>query len=366
MVQRRWWFVVGVVVSSMGVTSLAGAQLPVPVPTPPVQPPPVTTPPLPKPPPLPVPTPPAPKPPALPTPPPVPTLPAPKAPAPTAPVHTPTVSVPSVSTPSVSTPAGRVPSVSTPRASTPASGARAGTGSASSGSGATAGSAAAGGSGAAAGPTGTTPGGSAAPGAAGAGDAGGQSTAGHSPSAATDNSRAAKVRDRALRRAVLRFQGCLARVPRAERRVLTLRAGVGAARTHSRTEVARITHLRRARVIKLERRGLRRLHALGRAGACQDTAATSAIAPTGTGTALPPGSAPGGRGAVLAEHHANHSKNGGSQGQRKPNAELSISRPSGIPGGGSFDLALVLAPLAVLAFLLVTMREVRRARRPGT
>jgi hypothetical protein len=184
----------------------------------------------------------------------------------------------------------------------------------------------------------------------------------------TDTSPAAKVRrrDRALRRAVLRFQGCLSRVPRAERRVLSLRAGIGAARTHSRTEVARITHLRRARVIRLERRGLRRLHALARAGACQDTEATSAMAPAGTGTALPPGSTPGGRGAVLAEHHSSDSEDGGSEGQRKPNAELSISRPSGIPGGGSFDLALVLAPLAVLAFLLVMTREVRRARRPGT
>ena len=60
------------------------------------------------------------------------------------------------------------------------------------------------------------------------------------------------------------------------------------------------------------------------------------------------------------------SKDGGARGQkRKPNAELSISRPSGIPGDGSLDLALVLAPLAVLAFLLVVTREARN-RRPGT
>ena len=376
MVHRRWWFVVGVVVISMvGVTGLAGAQLPVPVPTPTVQTPPVSTPPLPKPPALPVPTPPVPTPPALPTPPKVPTvpIPAPTAPAP-APVHIPSVSVPSVSTPSVSTPAGSVPSVSTPKISTPASGPRSGAGSASSGSGGAARSAASGASGtsgasgAAAGPTGTTPGGSPASG-SGASGADGQSTAGHPSSGATDNSRAAKVlrRDRALRRAVLRFHGCLSRIPRAERRVLTLRAGVGAARTHSRTEVARITHLRRARVIKLERRGLRRLHALARAGACQDADATSAAVQAGTpGTALPPGGTPGGRGAVLAEHHSADSKDGGSRGQQsKPNAELSISRPSGIPGDGSLDLALVLAPLAVLAFLLVVTREARN-RRPGT
>jgi hypothetical protein len=155
-------------------------------------------------------------------------------------------------------------------------------------------------------------------------------------------------------------------MPRAERRVLTLRAGVGAARTHSRTEVARIMHLRRARVIRLERRGLRRLGALGRAGACQDAQATFATAPAGTGAALPAGSPPSGRGAVLAEHHSRGSKAGGAQGHRKPTAELAISRPAGIPGGDSFDLALVLAPLAVLAFLLVMTRELRRPGRPGT
>jgi hypothetical protein len=99
--------------------------------------------------------------------------------------------------------------------------------------------------------TGSPPGGSASP-APGATGAGGSSAPSSSSRGAAE-SPAAKVRrrDRALRRAVLRFQGCLSRVPRAERRVLTLRAGVGAAPTRSRTEVARITHLRRARVITL-------------------------------------------------------------------------------------------------------------------
>ena len=88
----------------------------------------------------------------------------------------------------------------------------------------------------------------------------------------------------------------------------------------------------------------------------------------GTGTALPPaGGASGDRGAVLAEHHSSApSKDGaGAEGEgegerKRPTAELSISRPSA-PGGDSFDLALVLAPLAILAFLLVITREIRRA-----
>jgi hypothetical protein len=167
----------------------------------------------------------------------------------------------------------------------------------------------------------------------------------------------------------MRLQGCLASVPRSERRVLALRAGVGRARPHSRTEVARITHLKRKRVVTLERRGLRRLRALARSGVCGGAGGSSsaaAMAP-GTGTALPPaGGASGDRGAVLAEHHSSApSKDGGSaeaEGERKrPTAELSISRPLAPGGGDSFDLALVLAPLAILAFLLVITREIRRA-----
>jgi hypothetical protein len=176
--------------------------------------------------------------------------------------------------------------------------------------------------------------------------------------------RAARVerRERSLRRDVLRFKGCLARVPRSERRVLTLRAGVGRARPHTRTEVARITQQKRKRVVALERRGLRRLRALNGAGLCGAAAGTTTVAlAPGTGT-LPPAAGPhGDRNAVLAEHRSSReSKEGGAQGHKPPTAELSISRPSA-RGGDSFDLALVLAPLAVLAFLLVITREVRRA-----
>ena len=146
--------------------------------------------------------------------------------------------------------------------------------------------------------------------------------------------------------------------------MLSLRAGVGRLRPHTRSEVARITHLRRARVIKLERRGLSRLRALNRAGARQDADApttTAVTAAPGTGTPVPPAGGSGQRSGVLAEHHSSaSSKDGGSQGKPE-RAELSISRPatSG-PAGTSFDLALVLGPLAFLAFLLVITREVRR------
>jgi hypothetical protein len=153
-------------------------------------------------------------------------------------------------------------------------------------------------------------------------------------------------------------------VPRSERRVLSLRAGVGRLRPHTRSEVARITHLRRARVIVLEHHGLSRLRALNRAGACQEAGAptTTMTAAPGTGTPLPPAGGSGQRSAALAEHQSSAaSRDSGSQGKPE-RAELSISRPSTSgPSGGSFDLALVLGPLAFLAFLLVITREVRRS-----
>jgi hypothetical protein len=370
--RQRWWLVAVVFVICMGMSGLpAGAQLPVPVPTPPVPTPPVPTPPVPAPPKLPpIPTPPipTPKPPPLPTPPTIPTPKPPPTPAPSAPVRVPSVTVPSVKTPSVTTPAGTAPSASTPSVRTPGSGAiRAGgaTGSGASGSG----SRSAGGSGGGApGSAGTTPAGSS-PGSATSPGTGATGADGQTPRSGSSNakpkSRAARVqqRERALRRTVLRFHGCLSRVPRSERRVLSLRAGVGRLRPHTRSEVARITHLRRARVIRLERGGLRRLRALNRAGACQDAGATTtAVAPApGTGTPVPPASGSGQRSAVLAEHHSSApSKDSGSHGKPE-RAELSISRPSTSgPGGSSLDLALILGPLAFLAFLLVITREVRR------
>jgi hypothetical protein len=84
------------------------------------------------------------------------------------------------------------------------------------------------------------------------------------------------------------------------------------------------------------------------------------MATTGTVTPLPPATGTGQRSAVLAEHHSSASKDNGSQGKPE-RAQLAISRPATIsPGGSSFDLALVLGPLAFLAFLLVITREVRR------
>jgi hypothetical protein len=181
----------------------------------------------------------------------------------------------------------------------------------------------------------------------------------------------ARKRDRDLRRAVVRLQGCLGRVPRAERRILRLRAGVGIDHTRSRADVARITGIRRARVASLERRGLRRLRALERAGACTPAPTSSTVAP-GTmaaipvsGSGAPPADAPGGsgatkdRGQVLAERHSGSSKPE-NEGDASPALRVPLGRVSGSGGGTSFDFTFILIPLALAFLAFVLVREVRR------
>jgi hypothetical protein len=184
----------------------------------------------------------------------------------------------------------------------------------------------------------------------------------------------ARKRDRDLRRAVVRLQACLGRVPRAERRVLRLRAGVGIDHTRSRADVARITGIRRARVASLERRGLRRLRALERAGACGPASSTSTVAP-GTIAAVPisvsgapPAGAPQGsgaandRGQVLAERHSGSSKPAKpeNEGDASPSLRVPLGRVSGSGGGGSFDFTFILIALALAFLAFVLVREVRR------
>jgi hypothetical protein len=172
-----------------------------------------------------------------------------------------------------------------------------------------------------------------------------------------------RTRERELRQAVVRLQGCLARVPRAERRVLVLRAGIGTARMRTRAEVARITGLRRARVARLERRGLRDLRALGRAGACAISSGGSETAFAGVpvgGSAQSGG--PTGHGGVLADRRPDTHRTPiqrEAEGAPKPAAKLPIARPE-LSSTDRFDLAVVFIPLAVVAFVLVMIREARR------
>ncbi|MEA2132666.1 MAG: hypothetical protein QOC68_575 [Solirubrobacteraceae bacterium] len=81
--------------------------------------------------------------------------------------------------------------------------------------------------------------------------------------------RAEARRDRRLRASVQPLAGCIGGLPRAERRVLTLRAGLGRERPHTRRRVAQILRVSTRRVSRLERRGVRRLRGLERAGHCK-------------------------------------------------------------------------------------------------
>ncbi len=341
---RRWWLGVAVMVSVGATGSLAQAQLPAP-PRVPVPPPPVQTPPLPPPPALP----PVPSPPAL--------------PVPTPPVTGGGTGATPVSTPSVSTPVATVPSVRTPSVSAPSvGGSGGGSGSGTAAAGAAAGAATSGGSATGATPSTGAAASTGAPRAAAAGTAAGRSTARRRASRAHDRAAAGRVRkrDRALRRAVLRFQGCLGQVPRSERRVLALRAGVGIGHTRSRAAVARITHLRKARVTTLERRGLRRLGVLGRAGACAvvpgASVALAAPAATTATTAPPAAGPPAARGQVLAERRSGAGKRTQPKSEDE-GGELSLSRPPAAGGAGYFNLTLVIVPLALIAFLVIVGRE---------
>ncbi|HZV75282.1 MAG TPA: sigma factor-like helix-turn-helix DNA-binding protein [Conexibacter sp.] len=78
----------------------------------------------------------------------------------------------------------------------------------------------------------------------------------------------ALVAQRRLERAVARLQACLSGLTERERRILTLRAGLGPGPALSRAQVARLLDLSLTRTGQIERRGLRRLGALDRAGRC--------------------------------------------------------------------------------------------------
>jgi hypothetical protein len=277
-------------------------------------------------------------------------------PAPT-PVPTPTVTTPSVTVPSVSGSSSGSGSSDSGAASGSGSSAISGSGggsgsgsSAASGSGS--GSSATSGSGAASGSdSGTASGersGASAPARPRA------SSTGDEPGAAA---KTAQRRDRELRRTVLGHDGCLGRMPRAERRVLTLRAGVGIDRTRSRAEVARLTGLKRVRVGALERRGMARLRALVDAGAC--AAGGSAPSEVSAGGARDRGASTP-RTAVHGQREFSVAQPPRASAAESP-ARDDDGRPLLHTPDSARDFAPVLAALALAALVFVLAREARRS-----
>jgi hypothetical protein len=337
---RRWCLGVTVVVSTAMCALPASAQQP-PLPgTPPVTVPQVTVPPV--------------------------TVPPVTVPPVTVP---PTPVTPGVTTPPVQTPPVSTPSVSTSSGSASGSGQGSGSGAGQSAGGQASGS---GQSGAGQSSAGQASGaGQSGAGQSGAGQANGAGANGSGPSSAGESGSATgddpgnaptrlRGRDRELRRAVLGHEACLVQIPRGERRVLTLRAGVGMARTRSRAEVQRMTGLRRTRVVALERRGLKRLRALAQAGGC---AATSSATPAG------------------AEHAAGAALSHRADGDRAPRLAVlgdrgvsSAATPAPPPAGSSdagrpllhapdsaVDLAPALLFLLLAGFVYAAVREARRS-----
>lgn len=266
-------------------------------------------------------------------------------PVPTPPVTTPPVKTPTVTTPSVSVPVPtKPPAVKTPLAPT------ATTPSVGGGSAPSAGSPSS---------DGTGTGASAASGSA---TAGGPSQ-GAQPSASNAEGAPASAtvhetyrRERALRRAVLRFQSCLGSVPRAERRVLSLRAGLGVAHTRTRGEVARLTGLRPSRVARLEQRGLQRLRDLGRSGRC------GAASNTAGGDEKLAATVPGGSPGALGDAESGADATVQRASSRTPEARaVQVHRPLIDLGAAPRDLAPFLIAFAIGAMLVLVLRQTRRA-----
>jgi hypothetical protein len=164
---------------------------------------------------------------------------------------------------------------------------------------------------------------------------------------------------------VLAFQACLGSVPRKERRVLELRAGVGSADTHSRAEVARLTGLRRSSVARLERRGLKRLRTLANGGTC---AGATRVTPTTTATptAAVGSTAPGANAGadqhsgILTVHKTHHSADSKASDDHQSAIEAAIERPVIQAMGHTLDLGPLLVAFALGGLLYFVVREVRR------
>jgi hypothetical protein len=282
------------------------------------------------------------------------------------PVTVPQVTVPQVTvpptpvTPEVTTPPVETPTVTTPSVSTSSGAANGAAGGSGSGDGQSSsgqgnGSRQASGAGQS---------GAAQPG-TGQPSASGPSGAGKSGSSSGDDPGNASARhgdrDRDLRRAVLGHEACLGRMPRGERRVLTLRAGVGIAHPRSRAQVQRITGLRRTRIAALERSGLQRLRSLAQAGGCgQATSeAKGDLAPV-TGVSGARGISDGAsipRIAVLGARESN-------------GAETPPSPPTGSPDPGrpllhapdsAVDLGPILLFVLLAGFVFAAVRDARRS-----
>jgi hypothetical protein len=154
------------------------------------------------------------------------------------------------------------------------------------------------------------------------------------------------------------MQGCLDGLAAGERRVLVLRAGLGAAPALSRSDVARRLGLPVPQTGRIERRGLRRLEALDGAGRCDD-GRRAAASPFGVdnvdlagGSGLIPVGDGRAEGSQPRSGVAGVSASGGGGG------DLGDALPPPIGDGSDWTVLILLTLLAMVGLLV--RRELRR------
>jgi hypothetical protein len=174
---------------------------------------------------------------------------------------------------------------------------------------------------------------------------------------------------RRVRRNVRRFAGCLGRLPSRQRKVLTLRAGIGSQSPSTRRRVARRLDLSAARVAGIERRGLRALRALGRGGGCGAASDAALVGPAAPGAAAAglDARSEAGTGTDAGTHTRTSTVSDGESGSSRSGEAIALV-PRAQEQASDWSLAVVLAGLLLLGFAL--WREfgpagpsTRRARR---
>jgi hypothetical protein len=191
------------------------------------------------------------------------------------------------------------------------------------------------------------------------------SAAAGSPGATTARSGAARptrrerARDHRLRDAVLGRRVCLGSLPRIERRVLILRAGLRRGAPRRRVTVARMIDRPVARVRRLERRALKRLKRLSADGSCGGSAAVATGAPTYPAAgvpAAPPEAAERVRQQVGGEHASGQEKRHNAAIEQR----LGVAIPSLRTKDGGLDLTPFIAVGGFLAVIALGIRNIRR------
>jgi hypothetical protein len=183
-------------------------------------------------------------------------------------------------------------------------------------------------------------------------------------------------RDKRLRETVAKTSGCLDDLSSAERRVLTLRAGVGAGRPQSRRGVARRLDISVRRVARLEKAGLRHLRRLGARGGCapaSTTVVSGATAPTSAVAAVEPrdrdDGESGGQGG--GDERADSGGGGGDdrggtgtpEDEGPPPGSGGVAGVSGTNQPGAADGFSLILPLGALALLLAALAVLLLRRR---